>query len=260
MAREGSVVTVIDQDENAFSALAEGTSASCFVGDPMTTDVMERAKAHDADVLIAATPKDELNVAISVVAQRLFHIKYAIARVRDPKRADSCTHLGVEIICPTILEAAIIARQVDGMKSQHPMRIVVVGCGWLSCHVVNLLNQAGHHIVVIDHRASSFENLGEGFGGARVQGDATEPSVLERAQAREADLVIAATRSDNVNLMVALIAKEILSVKDVIARVHDPRREAIFHDVATVSATGISANAILAIVGRWVRLGEPSPR
>jgi trk system potassium uptake protein TrkA len=258
MAAEGLVVTVIDQDEGALSVLPADTNALRIVGDPLAGDLIDRANVREADVLVAATPKDELNIVIGLIARKVYQIKHVVARVRDPKRSDLFAELGVGTICPTTLEAALIADHVESMRHPGELRIVIVGCGELGCHVANLLSRTGHNVVAVDRDRLSFEHLGEAFPGIRIEGDAADPSVLERAQAKDADLLIVATRNDNVNLTVTLVAKKILRLKDVIVRVQDPRREALFPGMGTLSSTIISANAALALIGRR-DVTEPSP-
>jgi len=125
--------------------------------------------------------------------------------------------------------------------------IIVVGCGRLGAYLASQLSQDGHSVVVIDVNDESFRHLAVGFSGFHVQGDATELAVLRQAKAAKADLVLATTRCDNMNLMVAQLAKEVLGVSHVIARVFDPAREASYRrlGVETVCSTVVAGNAFL---------------
>jgi trk system potassium uptake protein TrkA len=141
------------------------------------------------------------------------------------------------------------------MKSLY---IIVVGCGRLGAHLANLLSRAGHSVVVIDKNENAFASLSaEAFSGFRVEGDASESPVLRRAKIEQADLLIAATREDNVNLMVALVAKRTFGVKHVMARVYDPRREEEFNELGleTVCPTVIAAEAFYTMVYRALEGG-----
>ncbi|MFO7898509.1 MAG: TrkA family potassium uptake protein [Planctomycetota bacterium] len=102
---------------------------------------------------------------------------------------------------------------------------VVVGCGRLGSLLANRLSRRGHSVVVVDVNRSSFGKLSPEYSGFHVEGDATELAVLEEAKVSKADLVIATTREDNVNLMVAQIAGKVYSVPRVIARVFTPAYE-----------------------------------
>jgi len=83
--------------------------------------------------------------------------------------------------------------------------IVIVGCGRLGSHLANQLSRAGHGVVVIDTNEHAFGNLSPEYSGFRVEGDATELAVLKQAKVNKADLVVATTRADNINLMVAQV-------------------------------------------------------
>jgi trk system potassium uptake protein TrkA len=109
--------------------------------------------------------------------------------------------------------------------------IIVVGCGRLGAILVNRLSLIGHSIVIIDNNPDTFENLGSDFSGFTIEGDATEISVLQKAKVDKADLFLAVTNNDNINLMVAQIAKNIFKVQDVVARVYDPKREVIYKNM-----------------------------
>lgn len=116
------------------------------------------------------------------------------------------------------------------MSPQQSLFIVVVGCGRLGSYIVDRLSFYGHYLVVIDINASAFDVLSSQFSGFQIEGDATEYAVLKRAKLENADLVIATTERDNVNLMVAQIAKKIFKVPQVMARVFDPKRAQVYRD------------------------------
>jgi trk system potassium uptake protein TrkA len=126
--------------------------------------------------------------------------------------------------------------------------VLIVGCGRLGSQLAGELSRQGHSVVAVDANPDAFAALPAEYSGFRVEGDATELAVLRQAEIGNADLVIAATREDNVNLMVAQVARRIFKVPRVIARVFDPRREQVYRDlgVDTVCPTTIAANALLA--------------
>ena len=125
--------------------------------------------------------------------------------------------------------------------------IIIVGCGRLGAILANQLSRLGRNVVVIDRDARAFENLSTEFSGFRITGDAAELLTLRQAKIDEADCLLAVTRHDNVNLMVAQVAKTIFQVPKVIARVFDPRREQIYRqfDIETICPTQLSADIFL---------------
>jgi trk system potassium uptake protein TrkA len=125
--------------------------------------------------------------------------------------------------------------------------IVIVGCGRLGGTLANQLSAAGHSVVVIDHKAAQFDKLNNDFSGYKIIGDAVELHVMKEARVQEADCLYATTTSDNTNLMVAQVAKEIFGVPQVIARVFDPEREALYREfgIETISPVKLAAQAFL---------------
>lgn len=133
------------------------------------------------------------------------------------------------------------------MASQY---IVVVGCGRLGSILASRHSSQGNSVVVIDPHEDSFNNLSSDFSGFQIPGDASEIEILRSAKVDKADSLLAVTNKDNINLMVAQIAKDIFQVGTVVARVFDPGREKIYRDfgIATISPTQLSADAFMANV------------
>lgn len=143
--------------------------------------------------------------------------------------------------------------------TMRSLYVLVVGCGRLGSHLANLLSRDGHRVVVIDKDCGSFARLSpEAYSGFHVEGDASEPSVLREAEIEKADLLIAATHEDNVNVMVALVAKRVFGVKHVMARVYDPGREDLYRDLGleTVCPTLIAGDAFLKLAQEAISAGE----
>jgi len=128
--------------------------------------------------------------------------------------------------------------------------MVVVGCGRLGSLLASHLSNAGHNVVIVDAREAAFDQLSAEFSGFTVVGDATEMGVLEQSRIHRADCLLAVTDQDNINLMVAQVARTMFEVSTVIARVYDPTREAIYKEfgIDTISPTQLSADALLNIL------------
>ena len=267
--REGCAVRMVDRDAAAFSLLPEHLAGACFTWESLDLKVLQLAGITEAGFLIATTSKDDLNVALGLVCRKVFGTDHVLARVRDPRRADSYARFGIEAVCPTALVASAFQRLIEAAGAEageHEMRrenmkslyTVIVGCGRLGSHLANLLSREGHQVVVIDRMESAFSKLSaEAYSGFRVEGDASEPSILRSAKIAQANLLIAATHEDNVNLMVALVAKRVFGVRHVMARVYDPAREPMYRDlgVETVCPTLISGEAFFKLVYRAIEGG-----
>jgi len=136
--------------------------------------------------------------------------------------------------------------------------IVIVGCGRLGSILANHLSRQGRNVVVVDRDEAAFKNLSAEFSGFQVTGDAAELAVLRRAGIEEADCLLAVTRHDNVNLMVAQVARTVFGVLKVIARVFDPSRQAVYDQfgIETICPTLLSADTFLAVLDQ----GPPGAR
>lgn len=82
--------------------------------------------------------------------------------------------------------------------------------------------------------------------------------ILNAANVRRADTVVAVTNNDNVNIMIAQIAKECFSVKRVISRLYDPERECVYRELGidTICPAVLSVNEIDKILNRNTELQE----
>jgi trk system potassium uptake protein len=123
----------------------------------------------------------------------------------------------------------------------------VVGCGRLGGILASRVSRAGYNVLVIDEDENSFDrHLLREYSGFRLVGDAVELSVLQKANIQDADYLFAVTAQDNVNLMVAQVAKIIFNIPHVVARVYDPARESLYRNfnIETVSPIQMSADIL----------------
>jgi trk system potassium uptake protein TrkA len=131
--------------------------------------------------------------------------------------------------------------------AKNSLYIVIVGCGRLGSYLANHLSGVGHSVVVIEKDEANFDNLSPDFSGFRLGADATHLEVLKQAKLDKADVFVATTREDNVNLMVAQVARKVFSVSIVLARVFDPKREQIYTQlgIRTICPTSVAAELFL---------------
>jgi len=136
--------------------------------------------------------------------------------------------------------------------------IVVVGSGRVGSQLANQLSRDGNSVVVIDIDEAKFNDLSPDFSGFRIQGDATHITVLKEAKLKKADVLIATTHEDNVNLMVAQVAQKIFNVPHVLARVFDPKREEVYAQLGidTICPTSVAVGMFLSAVSNGVRHHE----
>ena len=122
------------------------------------------------------------------------------------------------------------------------MKIIIVGYGRVGTQLVRLLAHKNHSIVVIDKEHDALEKAPEEAGVRVLIGDAVDPDMLRQAGADKADVLLALTREENTNLMVAQMARIAFQVPKVVAMVYDPQREISFHtagvDTLQITVTG----------------------
>lgn len=125
------------------------------------------------------------------------------------------------------------------------MKIIVVGCGRVGVELALSL-QAGHLVTVIDSDPRAFDRLGLHYSGRTVRGEALDHDVLLRAGIETADALAAVTASDNVNVIVASVARKIYHIQRVVTRVYSPRRRPIYEklNVQTVASSSWGAHRI----------------
>ncbi|MDO7644691.1 MULTISPECIES: Trk system potassium transporter TrkA [Reinekea] len=85
LASEENDITVVDTDGNRLRELQDRIDIRTVIGLASLPDVLQRAGAEDADMLIAVTNSDEVNMAACQVAFSLFRTPTKIARIRDPQ-------------------------------------------------------------------------------------------------------------------------------------------------------------------------------
>lgn len=127
------------------------------------------------------------------------------------------------------------------------MRVIVAGCGRVGAGLATTLDAGGHRVAIIDRDKRAFHRLGEGFGGAALQGFVFDRAMLVEAGAEDADAFVAVTNGDNSNIVSARTAREHFGVDRVVARIYDPRRAEIYerHGVTTIASVRWTIDAIL---------------
>lgn len=101
------------------------------------------------------------------------------------------------------------------------MQIIIVGCGNVGTTLAEQLNKEGHNITVIDTKHDVVANVSNNFDVMGIIGNGAGYSIQKEAGIEEADLMIAVTGSDELNLLCCLIAKKAGDCHT-IARVRNP--------------------------------------
>lgn len=107
-------VCLIEKDRARCAALAEDLSAAVFPGDGTNVAVLERAGARNAGCLMAVTGVDQDNLVAAQLAQGHFGTQKVIARVNDPRNAETFRALGIQdIVSSTEIVVQLIEQEAD---------------------------------------------------------------------------------------------------------------------------------------------------
>jgi trk system potassium uptake protein len=99
------------------------------------------------------------------------------------------------------------------------MRVIVCGAGQVGYNIARYLAGAGNDVTVIDQRQELTQKIAESLDIKALTGFASHPEVLERAGAEDAELLIAVTQTDEVNMVACQVAHSLFNVPTKIARV-----------------------------------------
>jgi len=99
------------------------------------------------------------------------------------------------------------------------MNIIICGAGRVGFTIAKLLSEQGHSITVIDQLSEDIQKINESLDVKAIVGKATYPSILEKANATETDMIIAVTRNDEINMLICQIAFSIFNIPKKIARI-----------------------------------------
>ncbi len=99
------------------------------------------------------------------------------------------------------------------------MNIIICGAGRVGFTIAKLLSEQGHSITVIDQSSEDIQKINDSLDVKAIVGKGTYPSILEKANATDADMIIAVTRNDEINMLICQIAYSIFNIQKKIARI-----------------------------------------
>ena len=101
------------------------------------------------------------------------------------------------------------------------MRIIIIGAGEVGFHIASRLCAENKNVVVIDKNIRSLQRVNEQLDVQTINGSGSNPSVLEEAGLREAEILLAVTDSDEINLVACLVADLISPATKKLARIRE---------------------------------------
>ena len=115
----GHNVVVIDRDARALTKLGSGFNGRTLVGIGYDEEVLIEAGVEECDVVAAVTNLDNANLMVAEVADKLFGVRHAIARLQNPNRESAYSQLGIDYACGTSLVAEEIFSKVLAGHGSH---------------------------------------------------------------------------------------------------------------------------------------------
>lgn len=272
---EGHGVTIIDNRSERVQRAVRLQGARVVAGNAVDVQVQREAKVAGADVFLAVTSNDNVNLVASQIAIEVFQITNVIARVYAPSRADVTANRGIISICPTtftidsirdkLREAASDAMphspparrsmtrpRIDAVKAADESRFVVIaGGGRVGFHLARSLIADGHEVSLIERDPLIAAELTARLDCPVIVGDGSMTPVLEEAGAGRCRVFAAVTGRDEDNLIACQTVRAMApgggTGPKTIARVSDPHNEDLYRALgvdSTISATSLIQNVI----------------
>ncbi len=139
------------------------------------------------------------------------------------------------------------------------MHYVIMGCGRVGSSLAHSIEARGHTVAVIDVDVDAFRRLGTEFHGTTVKGVGFDRDVLLAADIEHADGFAAVSSGDNSNILAARVVRESFGVENVVARIYDQGRAAVYErlGIPTVATVRWTADQVLrrmvpgGVAGLW---------
>ena len=127
------------------------------------------------------------------------------------------------------------------------MHVVIMGCGRVGSTLARSLEKRDHSVAVIDQDASAFRRLSAEFQGRTVTGVGFDRDTLVEAGIERAHAFAAVSSGDNSNILAARVARETFGVDNVVARIYDARRAAVYQKlgIPTVATVRWTSDQVL---------------
>jgi len=270
LAERGHQISLVDKEGTRLSQAAQHYEGVELVqGNGIDVDVQREAGMGEADMLLAVTRDDNVNLMAAEVARTHFHVPRAVARIYEPSHAEAAQEdPQLTIVCPTLSAVEMIIERVDRSTSEPepsfqpppPARprpryddredsryILIAGGGKVGVNLARTLFESGHEVAIIEHDSARGAALTNKLDCPVYIGDSSTHDVLEEAGVARARVFVAATGSDQDNLISCQVAKKVFGVPTTIARASNPKNEEVMARLgvdSTVSSTAIIQQVI----------------
>jgi trk system potassium uptake protein TrkA len=277
LLEEDHQVTVVDKNRAALERDARHLRARIVVGDATDPVLLKEAGADKADVVYVLTRNENSNLMAAQIAKSVYKVPRVVAVVYDPEREQGFHGAGIETFPISLAGAELLAMKLragaparlsdafddvekllearpktqpapmrEGQPGQ-PSYIIIVGGGKVGYYLGRMLLQKGHEISVIENNPEIFALVSNQLDCPVIWGDGSTTSVLQRAGANRCNVFVAVTNNDDNNLIACQVAKFHFGIPRTIARVKNPKNEAVLQMLGvdvTVSSTALISQII----------------
>jgi trk/ktr system potassium uptake protein len=271
-------MVVVDRDRSALEGAAPPKGVRFLYGNAIDEDLLRDAGAESADIMLALTRDENTNLMLAQMARVIFNVPRVIAIVYDPDRESFFHEAGIETLAITAAGADLLMAGLTGaaVKSIVPsgalrpvpptkgrmaprsleahdgsFYVLVVGGGLVGYYLARALLKSGHEVTIIERNPATYNLISQQIDCPVVLGEGSSSAVLEHAGAARADIFCSVTNHDDDNLISCQMAKYRFGVPRTIARVKNPKNEAIMRRLGvdtTVSATAGMFGAVRNLV------------
>jgi len=118
LSDSGGNVMIIDKDKDAFRKISPSYGGFSLIGDATDIDVLHEAQIKNATAVVCVTNNDNTNIMVAQMAKELFKVEQVIARLYDPERECVYREFGIATICPAVLSAYEIRKQLGNVEKE----------------------------------------------------------------------------------------------------------------------------------------------
>jgi trk system potassium uptake protein TrkA len=273
-------IVIVDKNRGVLNRTVEQAGVRVLIGDAVDPDMLQQAGAEKADVLLALTREENTNLMVAQTARVVFKVPKVMALVYDAERERSFHACGISALTLTLTAAQLLAARIEGIESGGPevsellhewkdepipagseyapvplrplpssgrYYAVIMGGGRVGYYLGRTLLEEGHEITLIESNPEIFSLVSRQLDCPVLFGDGTTHAVQEKAGMGRCDIFVAVTNHDQDNLIGCQVAKRDFGVAKTIARVKNPKNEAVMQQLGvdvTVSSTAIISSLI----------------
>ncbi len=126
LQKSGYLIGIVEADAGRSARIAEDLGITVINGDGTDIDILHDANAEGAKYFVAATGRDEVNLALCQMAKRHFKVPVTVARVINPKNEGIFKTLGIDA---TISTTAMAAQMIENVLPANGMRLFTLFSG-----------------------------------------------------------------------------------------------------------------------------------